>query len=173
MSFGTAPASAAATIEFEQTGLFELQSEEPVLYSEKERIAAGRKLLNQLLLVRRRMDPVQKAEFFSEIEALITTIRTRSRLKDSQIEELILQAIECHGACTPNEIAEDTRLSREVVDAVIHSLAMRAVIYQTRRYVPGSDRPQFMIKSRRQKSPEATQPIFHRKPSVWEELEDC
>lgn len=172
MSLATAPAMAESNHEFDQAGLFELTpaSESFGLFSDDERRNAGKRVVQKLLQVRRQLSAVESTEYYAEISELIDRIRRKTSVSNQKREELVLYSIEQSGACTPSEIAEDTKIPRNIVDEIIHSLAMRQVIYQTRRYVPGSDRPQFMIKSSRSKTPEATDVIFHRAHTydAWE-----
>ena len=125
-----------------------------VPFAEYDRRQAGKSLVQKLLKTRRSLT-IAEQQFLPDLNALIDKLRQTAKFTDHQREELVLYAIERSGATTPNEIAEDTKLSRDAVNEILHSLAMRNVIYQARRYVPGSDRPQFAIKSHRVKVPEA------------------
>lgn len=119
-----------------------------------DRRQAGKALVQKLLKTRRTLSNAE-SEFLPQLNELIEKIRAVARFTDHQREELVLYAIERSGATTINEIAEDARLTRDVVKEILIDLGKRSLVYQTRRYVPGSDRPQFAIKSRRVAVPEA------------------
>ena len=142
-----------------QADLFELQSDTGIASTDQEIKVASRDLINKLYALRRDLDPVQHDQFYGDISKLIETIRRRVQLDDSKMEEMVLYSIEVQGASTPTEISEDIRLPRSTVDRILKDLESRAVVYVTGKYVPGSDRPQFMYKSLRKRTPEATETI--------------
>lgn len=127
-------------------------------FAQYDRRQAAKSLVQKLLKTRRGL-AFGEAEFLPHLNELIEKIRVIAKFTDHQREELVLYAIERSGATTPNEIAEDTKFTREAVSEILADLAKRQLVYQTRRYVPGSDRPQFAIKSRRVAVPEAGEVI--------------
>lgn len=114
----------------------------------------GKAVVDGLLKFRRTMAGSQLG-FMSDINTAIESIRQKTKLSEHQREELILYAIERSGCVTLKEISEDCRLPEEMVKTIIVDLGAQGILYKVRRYCPGSDRPQYAIKSRRVKTPEA------------------
>jgi len=125
-----------------------------VPFAEYDRRQAGKSLVQKLLKVRRSLDNTE-LEYLPELNTLIDKLRQVTKYSDHQREELVLYAIERSGATTVNEIAEDTKFTGDTVKEILHELHARNLVYQVRKYIPGSDRPNFAIKSRRVKVPEA------------------
>jgi hypothetical protein len=171
MDHGVARALSKKKAASGQLGLFEL-SPGPIAVTDDQRRKAGKKLVEKLLTIRRGLDEIQEQEFYSHLDALIQVIRACSELTDSQREELILHSIEVQGACTPVEMAEDTRLLKPTVMRLLKGLENRGEVYKVRRLVPGSDRPQFIYKSKRAGVPEVTDQLIRQPAStaaMWED----
>lgn len=133
-----------------QTSLFEIVTE-PVPVED----AAGKAVIDKLLKVRRSLSPAEERFALPKINFLIEEFRSLIRATPTQREEMVLYAIERSGATTETEISEDTRLHRTVVKDLVQSLIDKGILYKVSRLVPGSGRPQFAIKSNRNKLPEA------------------
>lgn len=133
-----------------QTSLFEIVTE-PVPVED----AAGKAVIDKLLKVRRSLSPAEERFALPKINFLIEEFRSLIRATPTQREEMVLYSIERSGATTETEISEDTRLHRTVVKDLVQSLIDKGILYKVSRLVPGSGRPQFAIKSNRNKLPEA------------------
>ncbi len=133
-----------------QTSLFEIVAE-PVPVED----AAGKAVIDKLLKVRRSLSPAEERFALPKINFLIEEFRSLIRATPTQREEMVLYSIERSGATTETEISEDTRLHRTVVKDLVQSLIDKGILYKVSRLVPGSGRPQFAIKSNRNKLPEA------------------
>jgi DNA-binding MarR family transcriptional regulator len=120
---------------------------------------AGKSLVYKLLEVRRSMTAEEQA-FLPQINECLASVRSYSSLSDTQREELVLHAIEKSMATNIKEISEDTRLDPAIVKAIVQDLGSRGILYQVKRYIPGSDRQYFLIKSRRVKNVEAHGVMF-------------
>lgn len=128
---------------------------------------AGKTLIDRLLKVRRSMTLEEQRLGLPRLNLLIEELRSLVRATPNQREEMVLYAIERQGATTPTEISEDTRIHRDLVDELLKSMLDKNLVYRVRRHVPGSDRPQFAIKSRRTPSPEVDE-VIQRQESYWE-----
>lgn len=133
-----------------QTSLFEIVTE-PVPVED----AAGKAVIDKLLKVRRSLSPAEERFALPKINFLIEEFRSLIRATPTQREEMVLYSIERSGATTETEISEDTRMHRTVVKDLVQSLIDKGILYKVSRLVPGSGRPQFAIKSNRNKLPEA------------------
>lgn len=120
---------------------------------------ASKSLVKKLYDLRRGLDPTEQL-YVAQINSCIEAIRDLSRYTDSKREELVLYAIEKSQATTPTEIAEDTRLDLSIVKNILQDLHARDIVYQVRRYIPGSDRQYFILKSRRVENVEAHVELF-------------
>jgi predicted HTH transcriptional regulator len=116
---------------------------------------AAKAMIDKLLKVRRSLSPAEEQFGLPRLNLLIDEFRSLVRATPTQREEMVLYAIERQGATTETEIAEDTRLHRSKVRDLVAGLMEKGVLYQVSRTVIGSDRPQFAIKSKRVKTPEA------------------
>lgn len=137
-----------------QPWLFDEPTVREFIASKDARMKAGKAVVDKLLKLRRTMEGLE-LEHLPEINSFIEKLRAKTRFTDSQREELVLLAIERHGATTLTEISEDTRIAKDAVKEIVVGLGKRGVLYQVPRYVPGSDRPQYAIKSHRVRLPEA------------------
>ena len=108
------------------------------------------------ILLRARRELGEQAEGLIEITACIDAVKAKSRLTDTQREELILYAIEKQGATTVTEISEDIRIAPSIVKALVERMIEEGLIYPVRKYIVGSDRQYYMLKSRRANIPEVT-----------------
>lgn len=106
------------------------------------------------ILLRARRELGDQVEGFIEITACIDAVKAKSRLTDTQREELILYAIEKQGATTVTEISEDIRLAPSIVKQLVEAMITGGVLYAVRKYIPGSDRQYYMLKSARSRTPE-------------------
>lgn len=120
---------------------------------------AGQSLVTKLLKVRQSLAG-DESLYRAHVNACIDTIRGFSEFSDTKREELVLYAIERQGATTPTEIAEDTRLDPEIIKGILIDLHARGIVYQVKKYIPGSGRPWTMLKSRRAQTPEGTTELF-------------
>lgn len=116
---------------------------------------AAKSVIDKLLKVRRSLTPEEQRFGLPKVNLLIEEFRSLVRATPTQLEEMILYAVERQGATTETEIAEDTRLHRSVVKEIVDGLIDAGSLYKVSRTVIGSGRPQFAIKSNRAKLPEA------------------
>lgn len=128
--------------------------------TEDERRAEGKNLLKELYRIRQNMTQIQREEFGGELGVLIDAVAIRSRLTDAQREEYVLYAIEQSQAGTAREVADDCRLDLKAVKKILDGLESRGIVYQVKRYVPGSDRQYLLYKSNRFRTPEVLQGHF-------------
>lgn len=105
-------------------------------------------LTNKLYAVRRNLTEDEKAGI-EALNAAIEYIRILSNSSDSKIEERILYSIERQGCSTVTEISELVKLPKDVCKQFLRSLLEKKLIRKVPRYVPGSDRQWFIIKSNR------------------------
>ncbi len=117
--------------------------------------AAAKAVIDKLLKVRRSLSAPEQEFGLPKINLLIEELRSLVRATPSQREEMVLYSVERQGAVSETEIAGDTKLHRKVVEQIVADLIEKQILYKVRRLVPGSDRPQFAIKSNRVKLPEA------------------
>lgn len=115
---------------------------------------AAKAVIDKLLKVRRSLSGPEQEFGLPKINLLIEELRSLVRSTPSQREEMVLYSVERQGAISETEIAEDTKLHRSVVKQIVNALIDKELLYRVRRHVPGSDRPQFAIKSNRVKLPE-------------------
>lgn len=111
----------------------------------------AKKLLRSLYKIR------QKAgdnPLLPKLNNLIDEIRNFQNFTDSQIQEKILYAIEKQMSWTLSEIVEDTGIERKTVERILNELKDNEVVRFVPRYIPGSDRQYYLIKSNRQDVPE-------------------
>jgi len=119
-------------------------------------VQAGKSVIEKLLKVRRSLSTPEQMFGLPRINALIDEMRSMLKASDTRCEDMILYSIERQGATTETEIAEDTRIHRKIVDGIVADMLERNILYKVSRTVIGSDRPQFALKSRRVKTPEAS-----------------
>jgi hypothetical protein len=132
--------------------LFDLDSPET---ADAAMQSAGKSVIDKLLKVRRSLSPDEQRFGLPKINLIIEELRSLTRATPTQREEMILYAVERQGATTETEISEDTRLHRSVVKELVKILIDKDLLYVVPRTVIGSGRPQFAIKSKRLKTPEA------------------
>lgn len=125
-----------------------------------------RKAIRLLLAVRQELG--DQLEGSVQISDCITAIRAERRATDDQRRDRILFSIETQGATTPTEIAEDTRLPIQTVNELIEEMITDGRIYRVKKYVPGSDRQWYMLKSARAKMPEAADSLLTPTKSIGE-----
>lgn len=120
---------------------------------------AGKSLQTKLIKIRQSLGP-NEALFLAHINECLEAVRAYSRFSDTQREELVLWAIEKSQATNVTEISEDTRLDPSIVKEILKDLHARDIVYQVKRYIPGSDRQYYLLKSRRVQNVEATTEFF-------------
>ena len=140
----------AALVSCNMSSLFDTET---VTVSPDE--AAAKSAIDKLLKVRRSLSASEQAFCLPRVNLLIEELRSLTRATPTQREEMVLYAIERSGCTTETEISEDTRLHRSVVNDIVKSLIEKNILYRVSRTVIGSGRPQFALKSRRAKLPEA------------------
>ena len=106
------------------------------------------------ILLRARRELGEQVEGLIEITACIDAVKAKSRLSGTQREELILYAIEKQGATTVTEISEDIRIAPSIVKQLVEAMITGGTLYAVRKYIPGSDRQYYMLKSSRLRTPE-------------------
>lgn len=67
------------------------------------------------------------------------------------------------------EMAEELAVDRAIIKESVERLKAKGFVYQIRRFVPLSGRPQSMIKSTRFAPPEAGSLVSNGKVSIWNE----
>ena len=148
-----------------ERSLFDLGPDEPAPAASPDSLRSTKRgierLIERLYAVRRQMRQ-DEGPFRPILENCIAELRDLKRQNDPQIEQRILLAIECSGAATPNEIADDLRLSIAFTNSKIDDMLTRGTLKLVRRFVPGSDRPQYLLKSTRQGTPEVCGEVFER-----------
>lgn len=127
----------------------ELKDEET---GETHKAAASAKTLLRELYKIRANNPDNP--FMPGINALIEKCRNFINAAPSQVEEKILYAIEKQMCWTLSEIVEETKISREVISEILEELKKQNLVRFVSRYIPGSDRKYFLVKSNRQDVPE-------------------
>lgn len=85
----------------------------------------------------------------------ISQIRFYPNLTNSQMEELILYAVEKFQCVSVTEICEETLFGKEDVKRIVAKLKAENILYEAKRFVPLSDRQYFILRSRRVYVPEA------------------
>ena len=128
-----------------------------------------RKMIGDVILLRRDLAP-ELEEYRPLFNTFIEDLRALSRLSGSQLEEQILYSIEKQGATTVTEISEDLRMAPEKIKAKVEEMMDRGDLYKVKKYIPGSDRAWYMIKSRRQNIPEADE-VFNRTPTATQMID--
>lgn len=108
---------------------------------------AAKKVLRHLYQVRTKNphNPIAP-----ELNKIIKIARALTGATPTQIEGKILYAIEKQAAWTITEISEETGLSREIVINNLKILIENSLVIKVRRFIPGSDKPNFLFKSKRQ-----------------------
>lgn len=127
---------------------------------ERERRKEGSRIAARLCRIRREsLAEGAGPEIVAALDKGIKEIRFLSRLTNSQMEELVLYAVEKLGCCTAREISENIRLDLESVKAIVEDLKDKNLLYEIERYVPKSGRQYFALKSTRVYTPEAGEVI--------------
>lgn len=79
----------------------------------------------------------------------INEIRAVSNCTENQFRERILYAIERQMAWTIGEIVEETNLKRDFVQSALNEMARDGLVKFPPKYIPGSDRQYYLVKSTR------------------------
>lgn len=95
---------------------------------EESKIDAGKRVIQHLLDIRRKLKTAAERELIPQINQAVKVIRSQISHTDAESEELILNAIEKSQAGTFEEIAEDTRLPVEVVQGIVRKLASENIL---------------------------------------------
>lgn len=134
-----------------QPYLFDMGVPEPrKLTAEKE----YKRAIDAVLKARKYLTDLGQERGIAQINTCLEALRSIARLTDTQIEEIVLHAVERQGATTQTEIAEDSRLSLAVVKEVLKELLEKNILYLAPKFIPGSDRQYYMYKSNRIRTPE-------------------
>lgn len=107
----------------------------------------AKRLLRDLYELRRKSEdnPLLPA-----LNNLIDEVRNFQTSTDSQIQEKILYAVEKQMSWTISEIIEDTGIERKTIERILNDLKEKEIVRFVPRYIPGSDRQYYLIKSNRQ-----------------------
>lgn len=108
----------------------------------------GHSVARRLYALRRQLNP-DEMPFVGLINKTIEEIRVLSNSSGDALDKKILYAVEYQGCITFTEIAEDTKIHKDKVKEIVLDLRNRGVIRIVRRFVPGSDRQYYAIKSNR------------------------
>jgi predicted ArsR family transcriptional regulator len=85
------------------------------------------------------------------------------------IQEIILQRIEQDNLFAVSDMVDQLPFERPLIVEILNRLEERGIVYQVNRYMPGSDRPQFMYKSSRVENVEADEVIKAPQPFAYSE----
>lgn len=107
---------------------------------------SARQLLRSLYALRKTHE---RNIFLPELNHLIDRLRAFTRASQTQIEESILYAIEVQMCWTFAELCEETQIERRALENLIEHLVAENKVRLVPRYIPGSGRQYFMIKSNR------------------------
>lgn len=110
-------------------------------------IFAAKKILRHLYQVR---NDNPHNPIAPELDKIIKIARAFTNATPTQIEGRILYAVEKQAAWTITEIVEETGLSREIIINNLKILLNKSLVVKVRRFIPGSDKPNFLFKSTRQ-----------------------
>lgn len=110
--------------------------------------AAARKMLAGLYSLRQSN---RDSPFLPAINETIASVRDFLKSSHTQIEEFILYAIETQQCWTEADLIDETKLSRTLIRHLVARLAEQDLIKQPPRYIPGSDRQYYLIKSTRRR----------------------
>lgn len=140
--------------------------------AEGPRREAGRSLSVKLGVVRAELaaegaDP----EALAMIDQAILEIVHWSKYSDRELENIMLDLIE-DGVNVATDISSELGIDRRLVVETLNRLEARGRAYKVFRWVPGSDRPQFMYKSKRIRNVEALNGMCHV-PGNWPTPEDA
>ena len=139
---------------------------------ERERRKEGSRIAARLYRIRREsLAEGAGPEIVAALDKGIKEIRFLSRLTNSQMEELVLYAVEKLGCCTAREISENIRLDLESVKTIVEDLKEKNLLYEIKRYVPLSGRQYFALKSARVHTPEAGEIIQKAECSHYSDRE--
>lgn len=105
-------------------------------------------LVNKLYSVRRELNESEKAGL-DILNKAIEDVRILSNSSGTKIEEKILYSIERQGCFTLTEVAETVKLPKDITKEILKTLLGKKLIRKVPRYVPGSDRQYYGIKSNR------------------------
>jgi hypothetical protein len=109
-----------------QLNLFE-NVEAPTI-SEESKMDAGKRVIKQLLDVRRKLKTDNEQQFVTQINYLLKQIRSETTHSDAKSEQLILHSVEKSHAGSFEEISEDTRIAVEVVKQIVSRLEAENIL---------------------------------------------
>jgi len=107
----------------------------------------AKELLNQLYQLRQNN---QESPFLPGIANLISRVRSFGDATDNQVEETIMYAIEVQMCWTIADLVDEIRLDKNTIEDMLDRLRRRNLIRDVPRYIPGSGRQFYLIKSNRQ-----------------------
>jgi hypothetical protein len=97
-------------------------------FDEQARMKAGKCVVNQLLTVRQQLEAANCGAFTHLLNDAINAIRAESLNTSEQQEKLVLNSIEKSQANTFEEIADDTRLSIQIVKQIVYRLESENIL---------------------------------------------
>ena len=121
--------------------------------SESDIKKSSKKLLRVFYKIRNEQ---ADSAFLPVINKIIDQLRAFSSATPTQIEETVMYAIENQMCWTIAEILEETSIDKKTLKGVLQILKEKKLIKIVRRFIPGSDRQYYLIKSRRQDVGEMT-----------------
>lgn len=104
---------------------YELETE---TFDEKAKMDAGKNVVRRLLSVRQELQAEDNHSYIHLLNDAINAVRAESSYSAAQSERLILNSIEKSQANTFEEIADDTRLSVEIVKRIVRRLESENVL---------------------------------------------
>jgi predicted transcriptional regulator len=97
-------------------------------FDEQARMKAGKCVINRLLTVRQQLEAANCGAFTHLLNDAINAVRSEISCPPAQRENLILSSIEKSQANTFEEIADDTRLSVDIVKRIVYRLESENVL---------------------------------------------
>lgn len=121
-----------------------------------DRVEVSRRVVGMLSAMRRKVAEIDRERvFIEEITKCLEKTRAKGKATPTQIEGMILYAIEKQQCWTLTEICEELNMERPFIKAKILEMQIAGLVKIVKKYVPGMFKHTHLIKSTRTNEPEA------------------
>lgn len=131
-----------------------IQKIEQIEKTEKQ-INYSKSVISRLHAIRRTLPETEKP-IISKLNKVLDDIRAIAKATTpAELEKMVLFAIEKNQAWTLADICDDLKLDRATVKPVLAEMEKKNLIRFVPRFIPGSYKPNYLIKSNRTNEPDA------------------